>query len=222
MARIFVVEDDAAITRHLCPLLRSEGFEVEAAGSFEQARRAIEGNPPDLALVDLALPDGHGFALCPLLGPPLDVPVIFLTAAGDEASVVAGLGLGADDYVIKPFRPMELVSRIKGALRRRGRAAALYRVGDLTLNAASATLQKSGREIALSALEYRLLLIFFNHPGQVLSRNRLMGEIWDLAGDYVNDNTLTVYIKRLREKIEDDPARPQRIKTVRGLGYKLE
>ena len=207
MQRILVVEDDAAITRHLCPLLRSEGFEVEAAGSFEQARRAIEGNPPDLALVDLALPDGHGFALCPLLGPPLDVPVIFLTA---------------DDYVIKPFRPMELVSRIKGALRRRGRAAALYRVGDLTLNAASATLQKSGREIALSALEYRLLLIFFNHPGQVLSRNRLMGEIWDLAGDYVNDNTLTVYIKRLREKIEDDPARPQRIKTVRGLGYKLE
>ena len=95
MQRILVVEDDAAITRHLCPLLRSEGFEVEAAGSFEQARWAIEGNPPDLALVDLALPDGHGFALCPLLGPPLDVPVIFLTAAGDEASVVAGLGLGA-------------------------------------------------------------------------------------------------------------------------------
>ena len=125
MQRILVVEDDAAITRHLCPLLRSEGFEVEAAGSFEQARRAVEGNPPDLALVGLALPDGHGFALCPLLGPPLDVPVIFLTAAGDEASVVAGLGLGADDYVIKPFRPMELVSRIKGALRRRGRAAAL-------------------------------------------------------------------------------------------------
>ena len=146
---------------------------------------------------------------------------IFLLS-GDEYSVVTGLDLGADDYIGKPFRPRELVSRIRSVLRRCGKAQNIIELGDVTIDTAGGTVRKEGQELFLSALEYRLLLVFANHKGNVLSRNQLLEEIWDVAGEVVNDNTLTVYIKRLREKIETDAANPTIIKTVRGLGYRAE
>ena len=129
--------------------------------------------------------------------------------------------MGADDYISKPFRPRELVSRIRTVLRRTGRSQPVFCLSGLHVDTERGQVRKNGREVFLSALEYRLLLVFCSNPGKVLSRSRLLEEIWDVAGDYVNDNTLTVYIKRLRDKIEDDPQDPQRIRTVRGLGYKM-
>ncbi len=134
---------------------------------------------------------------------------------------MTGFELGADDYIAKPFRPLELVSRVKNVLRRRGRSRSVLRAGDLLVDTVKGTVTRDGQEIILSALEYRLFLVFLNRQGEVLTRNRLLEEIWDIAGDYVNDNTLTVYIKRLRDKIEKDPAHPEIIETVRGRGYKV-
>lgn len=129
--------------------------------------------------------------------------------------------MGADDYINKPFRPRELVSRIRSVLRRTGKSQKLLKEGSITVDTVKGIVYRNGEELALSALEYRMLLIFFNNKGVVLSRGRLLSEIWDVAGEFVNDNTLTVYIKRLREKIEDDPSHPVLIKTVRGMGYRL-
>ena len=148
--------------------------------------------------------------------------MIFLSASGDEYSVVTGLDLGADDYIAKPFRPRELVSRIRSVLRRTGRVQSVLDVGPLHVDTERACVSKNGQELSLSALEYRLLLVFLNHRGATLSRAQLLEEIWDVAGDFVNDNTLTVYIKRLRDKLEDDPQDPALIRTVRGVGYWME
>jgi DNA-binding response OmpR family regulator len=150
------------------------------------------------------------------------LPVIFLTASGDEYSVVTGLDLGADDYIGKPFRPRELMSRIRSVLRRCGKTVSILELGDVRIDTAGGSVSKNGQDIFLSALEYRILLVFANHKGRVLSRSKLLEEIWDFAGEFVNDNTLTVYIKRLREKIESDPQNPKIIKTIRGLGYRAD
>ena len=150
-----------------------------------------------------------------------DTPVIFLTASADEYSVITGLDMGADDYISKPFRPRELLSRIKSVLRRSSKSNSVIEHGFIKVDTAKGTVTKNGAELFLSALEYRLLLVFLNNKGAILSRDKLLEEIYDIAGEYVNDNTLTVYIKRLRDKIEDDPQNPTFIKTVRGLGYKV-
>ena len=149
------------------------------------------------------------------------MPVIFLTASGDEGSTVAGLDIGADDYIAKPFRPRELVSRIRNSLRRSGNRS-LVRLGSVAVDTDKGVVTKNGAEIALSALEYKILLTFIANRGRMLSRAYLLDEVWDMAGDFVNDNTLTVYIKRLREKIEDDPGNPEIIKTIRGMGYRVD
>lgn len=222
MKRIFLVEDDPAIARNLGLLLRAEGFAVEHAATQRQALAALAGPERfDLALVDISLPDGSGFAVCTEIKERQGIPVIFLTASGDEASVVTGLNMGADDYVIKPFRPRELIARIKTALRRSGRAPSVFTVGGLEVDTAAGIARKNGEELFLSALEYRLLLVFLGDPHSIITRGKLLGELWDASGEFVNDNTLTVYIKRLREKIEDDPADPRIILTVRGTGYRL-
>ena len=159
------------------------------------------------------------------VGDPGSIPglgVIFLTASGDEFSTVTGFDLGADDYIAKPFRPRELISRIKNVLRLTGNTGKTVKLGEVLVDTEKGTATKKGNELYLSALEYRLLLVFINNRGIVLSRTKLLESIWDIAGEFVNDNTLTVYIKRLREKIEDDPANPTIIKTVRGLGYRVD
>lgn len=225
MKRILLVEDDREISRNLTLLLKAEGFAVtHAATQAEAASLLAESpaeNPYDLALVDISLPDGNGFAVCTEVKQTREIPVIFLTASGDEASVVTGLNIGADDYITKPFRSRELIARIKTALRKSGRAPSAFEMEGLRVDTASGVVKKDGREIFLSALEYRLLLVFINNPGNIITRDRLLDELWDAAGEFVNNNTLTVYIKRLREKIEEDPASPRIILTVRGIGYRL-
>ncbi|WP_286924464.1 MULTISPECIES: response regulator transcription factor [Lysinibacillus] len=221
MKRIFLVEDDKAIAKNLILLLRSEGFTVIHASTRSEALATLSRNKFDLALIDISLPDGNGFTVCTEVKESHDVPVIFLTASGDEASVVTGLNMGADDYITKPFRPRELIARIGTALRKSGRSGSDFEIRELHVDTASGIVKKNGNEVFLSALEYRLLLVFINNPKIIITRGRLLDELWDAAGEFVNDNTLTVYIKRLREKIENDPSSPQIILTVRGTGYRL-
>ncbi|GGG27857.1 DNA-binding response regulator [Lysinibacillus alkalisoli] len=221
MTHILVIEDDASIVKNLTLLLQDKGFQTTVAMTQKEALMILDAQTFDLVLLDLALPDGHGFVICSTIKREYEIPVIFLTASGDEGSIVTGFELGADDYVAKPFRPLELISRIANVLRRNKSEKTTFHVQNVTVDSVRATVTKAGHEIYLSALEYRLLLVFLHHPGQVLSRTRLLEEIWDIAGEFVNDNTLTVYIKRLREKIEDDSQKPTIITTVRGLGYKV-
>lgn len=221
MKHIFLVEDDKAIAKNLILLLHSEGFTVTHAATRSEADALLAEKQFDLALVDISLPDGNGFTVCTQIKQTRDIPVIFLTASGEEASVVTGLNMGADDYITKPFRPRELAARIKAALRKSGRSPSAFEICGLHVDTASGIVKKNGSKIFLSALEYHLLMVFISNPGHILTRSRLLDELWDAAGEFVNDNTLSVYIKRLREKIEDDPADPQIILTVRGIGYRL-
>ena len=220
MAKLLIVEDDKAIVKSISEFLSGEGFVVDAAGGQREAIEKLETQQYDLALLDLSLADGNGYSVCSYIKSKGDMPVIFLTATDDEYSVVAGLDMGADDYMTKPVRPRELVSRIRSVLRRTGKNQAVVTFGNLRIDTEKAIVTKNGEELFLSALEYRLLLILINNRGRVLTRAQILNDIWDAAGEYVNDNTLTVYIKRLRSKIEDDPAEPTLIQTVRGLGYK--
>lgn len=225
MPTLLIVEDDAGIAAGLNYSLTQEGFAVVLCTGQKSALEQLETQRFDLAVLDLSLPDGDGFSICRAARARVpDMPVIFLTARDDEGSVVMGLDMGADDYITKPFRIRELISRIRSVLRRTAKTAGgtgIYEYGDVRVNTASASVTKGGRDVFLTALEYRLLLTLINHEGQVLSRTQLLEGIWDVSGDFVNDNTLTVYIKRLREKIEDDPQNPVIIKTVRGLGYAI-
>lgn len=221
MKQIFLVEDDKEIAKNLTRLLHAEGFSVVHASTQREAAAMLPKNRFSLALVDISLPDGNGFAVCTEIKHTQDIPVIFLTASGDESSVVTGLNMGADDYITKPFRPRELIARIGTALRKSGHASSVFQVDKLAVDTSSGIVKKDGKEIFLSALEYRLLLVFIHNPGIIITRERLLDELWDAAGEFVNNNTLTVYIKRLREKIEDEPANPRIILTVRGTGYRL-
>lgn len=222
MTKILLVEDDAGIVENLTAYLTGEGYRVKSAPGQRSALELVEQESFDLVLLDVSLDDGNGFTVCRAIKADHKIPVIFLTASGDEYSTVAGFDVGADDYIAKPFRPRELLSRIKNVLRLTGGAGAVIRLGDVEVDTVKGVTTKGGREVNLSALEYRLLLVFLNNRGRVLSRNQLLDATWEIAGEFVNDNTLTVYIKRLREKIEDDPQNPAYIKTVRGLGYKVE
>lgn len=221
MIQLFLVEDDQIIANNLMTLLQAEGYTVIRAATKHEALDLLSVSKFDLALVDISLPDGNGFTVCTEIKAEQGIPVIFLTASGDEASVVTGLNMGADDYVTKPFRPRELLARIKNALRKNGYGQAAFEIFGLSVDVTSGIVRKNNRDVFLSALEYRLLLVFINNPKIIITRERLLDEIWDAAGEFVNDNTLTVYIKRLREKIEDDPTNPQIILTVRGMGYRL-
>lgn len=226
--KILLVEDDRTIASGLEYSLQQDQFDTVLCHDAASAEKIIAEELDDisLCLFDLSLPDGNGYDLCKMAKARRDIPVIFLTAIDDEVNVVMGLDMGADDYITKPFRIRELLSRIKSVLRRypaqaqNQAAKQTIQIEHILVNTLEGKVYKNGNEIQLTALEYRLLLIFANHIGQVLSRSQLLERIWDVAGDFVNDNTLTVYIKRLREKLEDNPQEPTIIKTVRGLGYK--
>jgi len=218
---IFLLEDDEAIGVALTYSLQSEGYEVTLAKSIAEAKSIISNNTFSLYILDLTLPDGSGYDICKVLKAQGDYPVIFLTAYDDEVNVVMGFDLGADDYISKPFRLKELLARIKSVIRRysKDNADGTVHIGNVTVNTNEARVFKDGEEVILTAMEYRLLLTMLNNRGIVLTRNKLLEDIWDIEGDFVNDNTLTVYIKRLRGKIENNPAEPSIIKTVRGMGY---
>lgn len=222
MTKILLVEDDGQIASYLGELLRAEGFDTQIAGSKKEASECLLIQAFDLVLLDVSLPDGNGFSICAEIKKEYEIPVVFLTASGDEYSVVAGLDMGADDYIAKPFRPRELISRIRSVLRRCKKEQRILSCGDLRVNVSSATVTKGEKELFLSALEYRLLLLLLQNKGQILTRNQLLEEIWDASGEYVNDNTLSVYMKRLREKIEENPQSPRLLHTIRGIGYRME
>ena len=222
MTKILLVEDDKSIVTNLTEYLSKEGYEVRSASGQRAALQLAGSDRFDLVLLDIALSDGNGFAVCKAIKSDYHIPVIFLTASGDEYSTVTGFELGADDYIAKPFRPRELVTRIKNILRLTRGTNSVIRIGNILVDMDKGIVSKNGKDLHLSALEYRLLLVFLGNRGIVLSRTQLLDAIWDIAGDFVNDNTLTVYIKRLREKLEEDPQNPEIIKTVRGLGYKVD
>lgn len=222
MTKILLVEDDKTIVENLTEFLKNEGYVVRSVSGQTAAMDLLSCEKVDLVLLDVSLAEGNGFAVCRAIKAESEIPVIFLTASGDEFSTVTGFDLGADDYIPKPFRPRELISRIKNVLRLTGNTGKTVRLGDVVVDTEKGIARKNNRDLFLSALEYRLLLVFINNRGMVLTRTQLLDSIWDIAGEFVNDNTLTVYIKRLREKIEDNPANPEIIKTVRGLGYKVE
>ena len=221
MKRILLVEDDGAIVAALTAFLEEDGFEAVCAAGQREAQAILEREPVALALVDLALREGTGFGVC-AAARQRGIPVIFLTASTDETSVVTGLDMGADDYIGKPFRPRELVSRIRTVLRRCAHTQTVELPGGVTADLEKGKVWRDGAEIPLSALEFRLLPALVTRRGRLMTRGQLLEELWDIDGDFVNDNTLTVYIRRLRNKIEADPRNPAIIRTVRGLGYRVD
>ena len=221
MIKILLVEDDKSIVLSLTVFLQSEECLVDSVDGQLGAIEKINTASFDLVLLDISLSDGNGFAICSAIKKQTNIPVIFLTACDDEYSVVTGLELGADDYISKPFRPRELLARIHTVLRRTNGKKELLACKDISVDTKKATVRKKDKELHLSALEYRLLLIFLQNQGVVFSRRNLLELIWDASGEFINDNTLTVYMKRLRDKIEDDPQNPEILITVRGLGYKV-
>lgn len=223
--KLLVVEDDKTISMGLSYYLEQEGFSVEVASSMLEALEKLDTiDTFDLALLDLSLPDGHGFDLYKELRKKSEIPVIFLTAVDDEISIVMGLDMGADDYITKPFKARELLSRIKNVLRRHGQSNIsknIITIQNLKIDMMQAKVFKDNKDCMLTSLEYKILLILAINANQVFTREQILADIWDVNEEYVNDNTLTVYIKRLREKIEDDKDNPKIIETVRGIGYKV-
>ena len=221
--KILVVEDDPIIQEGLRVALTQEGCDILAAESVSRAKQFLNENRDiDLCLLDIMLPDGTGYDVCASIRAQGDIPVIFLTACDDEVHTVLALEQGGDDYITKPFRMRELMARIRAVLRRTGHHEEnnTVRVGENEVNLRTGKIWRGKQEVLLTAMEYKLLLIFLNHRGQILSRGQLLHHIWDVAGDYVTDNTLTVYVKRLRAKLEPDGGEAV-IETLRGRGYRM-
>ncbi|MCR5106179.1 MAG: response regulator transcription factor [Eubacterium sp.] len=223
--KVFIVEDDPIIVEGLTIALDQEGYDVTSFGNVTDAIKEIDSEAHyDVCLLDVNLPDGDGFQICKVIRSKLDVPVIFLTACDDEIHTVLAFEQGADDYIAKPFRIRELLARIKAILRRSGaeqNRSDVVKVGNNLVDIMSGKVFRSGEEIFLSAVEYRLLLTFIKSRGQLLTRQQILTAMWDSAGDFVNDNTLTVYVRRLRKKLEEPGDKPV-IETVRGVGYRME
>lgn len=220
MKKILLVEDNETIVIGLSYSLEQEGFEIVSSKTRKDAEKILESETINLVLLDVTLPDGNGFDICKYVKQKLDIPVIFLTAQDEETSVVVGLDLGADDYVIKPFRTRELISRINSVLRRYGKKEDITNIiqyKNIKIDTTSAKVYKDEKEIIFTSLEYKILLMLFTNQNKLITREQLLEKIWDIAGNFVNDNTLTVYIKRIREKLQDETI----IKTVRGLGYRI-
>lgn len=223
MTNILMVEDDSTIAFGVKYALEQEGFNIDICRDLESSRKNINEKEYNIILLDVTLPDGNGYEFCEEVRKSQDIPIIFLTACDEEVNIVMGLDIGGDDYITKPFRVRELISRIKAVLRRKGNNndnKKILKFKNLSIHTLEARVFKNREEIFLTSVEYKLLLILIQNNNVVLSRSKILEKLWDVTYDFVNDNTLTVYIKRLREKIEDDATDPKLILTVRGLGYK--
>jgi len=221
MKKILLVEDNETIILGLKYSLEQENFEVDTAQNVVSAKSKIKKQEYDIYLLDIALPDGEGYEICKYIKEKGNYPVIFLTARDEETDVVQGLDMGADDYVIKPFRTRELISRINSVLRRYEKEINDNEIKcqNIKIDINAAKIYKDGEEVILTSLEYKILLMLFNNKGLLVTREQILDKIWDIAGNFVNDNTLTVYIKRIREKIDDKDSKI--IQTVRGIGYRV-
>jgi len=223
MKKLLLVEDDLSLIEGLKFSLSKHNFEVTVARTVQEARGGFHDGIYDLVILDLMLPDGSGFDICKMIRQTSEIPVIFLTAADEEVNIVMGLDIGGDDYITKPFKINELVSRINAALRRS--AAIKEQITELSSNGITVKLLegrviKNGIDIDLTSAEYRLLCLFMQNPRIILSREQIMQKLWDSRESFIDDNTLAVYISRLRDKIEDDPKHPSFLTTIRGMGYK--
>lgn len=218
--KIMLIEDNETIIMGLEYLLVQEGYQIVTARGVREAEKLLTGEEPDLILLDIALPDGNGFDLCRRIKAHSRTPVIFLTAKEEENDVVRGLDMGADDYVTKPFRNRELVSRIKRVLTRSGKGSAVLHCQNVSIDTETGKVAVGGSEVALTKLEYRILSSLMSYPGKLFSREEILAEIWDVSGNFVNDNTLSVTVKRIREKLGDTDG--HFIRTIRGMGYRVE
>ncbi|MDZ5471332.1 response regulator transcription factor [Bacillus sp. 31A1R] len=223
MVSILIVEDDEMLCYGLQYAFEKEQWQTYIANSIHEADVLLKKINPSLILLDNNLPDGLGFNFCKKMRASSHTPIIFLTAADEEIDIVRGLDMGADDYLTKPFRVMELISRIKSVLRR---SQGVFQMtekelssGAITLSLNKQTAQKAGQDMKLTTTEFKLLHIFMQNPGQLLTREQLLQKLWDLEGNFIDDNTLSVHIRRLRGKVEEDPSKPIHIKTIRGTGY---
>ena len=207
------------IVKGLVYTLEQEQFDVTSALSYAMAEDIIYGGQDfDLAILDIMLPDGDGRSICRILKEERNIPVIFLTAKDEESDVVQGLDMGADDYIIKPFRNRELISRINNVMRRTGKTQKMITVGAVSVDTEKDVVTVNDKEVTFTALEYRILLMLFQNQGRTVTRQQILDKIWDMAGNFVEDNTLTVYIKRIRGKLGEADV----IKTVKGVGYRVE
>jgi DNA-binding response OmpR family regulator len=224
MNRLLLVEDDEALALGIEFTLKDEGYEVVTASTIKEGKILFEKEKLDLIILDVNLPDGSGYELCKEIRTTSEVPIIFLTALDEEVNVIVGFEIGGDDYITKPFRVRELLSRIKAVLRRNSKGATngsnVLVSGDIVINTATATVKKGDKDIILTAQEYKLLLIFMSKANVMMKREEILKELLEGAEVFFDENTLSVYIKRVREKIEDNPKEPQYIITARGLGYK--
>lgn len=222
MKNILLLEDNESIIMGLKYSLEQEGFDVETAKSVLDAKNKINEKEYSIYLLDITLPDGNGFEICKLIKEKYDKPVIFLTARDEETNVVYGLDMGADDYVTKPFRIRELISRINRILSRYEKNQSksnILKYQDIEINIDKCKVTKNNKEIIFTSLEYKILLLLFGNVGNLITRDQLLDKIWDITGNFVNDNTLTVYIKRIREKLDDKDGKI--IQTIRGIGYRV-
>lgn len=221
---ILLVEDDVTLAMGIEYSLKNEGFNVYTVGKIKDAKEKISNSHIDIILLDVNLPDGNGYELCKEVRVDSEVPIIFLTACDEEVNIVMGLDLGADDYITKPVRVRELVARINAVARRKGVVSKDKEdnkiiVKDIKVLPLKYEVYKGEEKLQLTSVEYKLLLLLIENSGNVLTRKTLLEKLWDIEGDFIEESTLTVYIKRLREKLKEDKESPY-IETVRGIGYK--
>lgn len=221
MASLLLVEDDATLALGIVYSLEKEGYQVDKVNRVVDAKAIMDKKEFDLIILDIGLPDGNGFELCQYIRQDKSTPVIFLSAEDEEVNIVMALDMGGDDYITKPFRINELLSRIKAVLRRYNKSLTGQNLqsGQIKINLLANKVIVRDEEINLTPSEYKLLLILMQNYKIVLSRSQILEKLWDSEGDFVDDNSLSVYIRRLREKIEADSSKPKYIKTLRGLGY---
>ena len=223
MKQLFLLEDDLSLINGLSFALKKQGYEITVARTTLEADVLWKGGEYDLAVLDVSLPDGSGFDFCKKIRQTSKVPIMFLTAADEETDIIMGLDIGGDDYITKPFKLAVFLSRINALLRRSenfGTAVTELNSGGICIQLLKGEVYKRGELVELTASEYKLLCLFMENPDQIISQEQILGRLWDVGGSYVDNNSLTVYIRRLRTKIEDDPGKPKRIVTVRGMGYK--
>ncbi|MBN1876366.1 MAG: response regulator transcription factor [Anaerolineae bacterium] len=223
MKRIFLVEDDLSLISGLSFAIKKQGYEIDIARTSLEADTLWAGGKYELIILDVSLPDGSGFDICRKIRQTSKVPIMFLTAADEETDIIMGLDIGGDDYITKPFKLAVFMSRINALLRRSNnfsQADTELNSNDIKVQLLKGEVYKNGKQLDLTANEYKLLCLFMENPDIVLSPEQILSRLWDCNEDYINNNTLTVYIRRLRKKIEDEPGNPKRIITIRRMGYK--
>lgn len=223
MSKIFFVEDDLSLISGLSFALKKQGYEVDNARTIDEAEKLWQNNKYDLAILDVSLPDGSGYQLCEKIRLNSKIPIIFLTAADEETDIIMGLDMGADDYITKPFKLAVFLSKVNAIIRRSNdfnQKNTVLNSNGISVNLLNGDVTKNGETLNLTSGEYKLLCLFMENPNIILSQEQILGKLWDSNNDFIDNSTLTVYIRRLRKKIEDDPSNPTNIVTVRRMGYK--